>query len=247
MNNLLFREDIYPVRSYDADYTGKARIVSLVRFAQESAWKHATDLGFGFEKLKQENMAWILRSFVIDMNKIPFWGDEIIIRTWPCGFDRVRCYRDFIFFNKDREILGKASSTWFVIDIENRLPKKTKSYYHLFKTLTEKPQLEELLNIKLEKQVSGKTNSRKVYLSDLDVNYHVNNTNYIQWVFDEYCLESFEQKTFKNMTCHFYSEALHNDIVLVNTNEMKKNCFFHSIQRENEEKNLVEIIIQWEE
>ena len=49
------------VQLFHTDEAGKASLAALCRFAQESAGYHAERLGFGFMRLAELDIAWVLR------------------------------------------------------------------------------------------------------------------------------------------------------------------------------------------
>ena len=163
----------YKVHSYEADYKGNATMQILCQFMQESAWNHAEHLQVGFSHLIEQNLIWVLSRQAVKILTYPKWGDTIKIHTWPSGKDRIFCYRDFKIFDDKDNVIGLASTTWFVIDLVKRRPQRTDSYI----TLNVDEDVERALPVfppKLESlEPANKSGSFQVTYSDLDVNEHV--------------------------------------------------------------------------
>ena len=110
-NSSIRRNDDYYIHSYEVDLTTHLRFSSLNRYMQESAWKSAEQLGFGFGSLINKNLAWVLTRMVISIDHLPGWNESINIATWPSGKDSIFAFRDFQFFDKDQKELGRAATS----------------------------------------------------------------------------------------------------------------------------------------
>ena len=121
MNNLVY-ERRYRVNTYEADASGRLSIPGLFNYLQDAAARHATALKFGKEHLEQENRFWVLSRILVIMDTIPEWEEEIKIRTWPCGVDKLFAMRDFEVFGSTGKIYGHATSCWLMVSRKNRRP-----------------------------------------------------------------------------------------------------------------------------
>lgn len=82
-------KDNYLDNWYEADMTGEAKISSICNYLQESAWRHANHLGFGFEDATARDEVWVIIGLTLKMLRYPRWGEEITVETWPKGLDRL--------------------------------------------------------------------------------------------------------------------------------------------------------------
>ncbi len=64
----------------------------------------------------------MLSGFFIQIHSYPRWQDELIIQTWPTGVERFFALRDFNIFNRQKEVVGAATSAWLIIDLKLRRP-----------------------------------------------------------------------------------------------------------------------------
>ncbi|RPH32985.1 acyl-[acyl-carrier-protein] thioesterase, partial [bacterium] len=80
----VWKDDLF-VRSYDVDSTGKLKLASLFNYFQETAGKHATHLGAGYEVLRKLGLFWVLSRAKIRIHRLPAWGESIQLTTWPKG------------------------------------------------------------------------------------------------------------------------------------------------------------------
>ncbi|RAI90222.1 acyl-[acyl-carrier-protein] thioesterase [Algoriphagus yeomjeoni] len=174
-----FQKD-FEVRSYQVDPEGKLSLTALSNLFQEIAWRHADSADFG-RNLQDQNLSWILSRIEIKCENLPSWGDSIKVYTAGRGVDKLFAFREFLITNPSGDILAQAMSSWVLMNVvtkrifrpENALPAE------LFDP-KEKPAWQPE-KIKL-KGVLLKSEKLKVRHSDLDLNNHVNNTSYVQWV-----------------------------------------------------------------
>ena len=174
-----FQKD-FEVRSYQVDPEGKLSLTALSNLFQEIAWRHADSADFG-RNLQEQDLSWILSRIEIKCENLPSWGDSIKVYTAGRGVDKLFAFREFLITNPAGDILAQAMSSWVLMNVvtkrifrpENALPAK------LFDP-NEKPAWQpEKIRLVGEKLKSEKL---KVRHSDLDLNNHVNNTSYVQWV-----------------------------------------------------------------
>jgi medium-chain acyl-[acyl-carrier-protein] hydrolase len=178
VHNATFR-----VKTYECCSNGIIRIASLMQYLQEAAAVHAEELGFGFERLSEMNGYWVLSNFRMDIIRLPTWGDELTIRTWPSGYNRVAASREFIGKDRDDRELFRAGSEWMILD---KLKNRPKNLFRLDLDLPKtgnKALSEELIRLQRREDYQEVDHVRVPY-SSIDLNGHVNNTEYVRWGFD---------------------------------------------------------------
>ena len=141
---------------------------------------NAESLGFGYSFLKDKNLAWFLLKYHIEFINYPQEIYDITIKTEPRGWNKLFAYRDFII-EHDSKIIGKAATTWGLIDLN------TKSMASVGEVLSQNPYFKPFEkrddDLKYNKiQTIQQIDSKKTFeirFDDLDVNQHVNNSNYL--------------------------------------------------------------------
>lgn len=213
--------------SYDVDPHQTARLPALCRFMQEAAYHHAGHLGLGHSYLAKRGLAWVLARLRIEVDRLPLWGDTIHIRTWPSGRDRLFFYRDFeITLEGERVLL--ASNAWALIDIEKRERANSDIYLN-----DEFPEGERVLDSRPARLkgcscVEGVTTP--VTYGDLDLNGHVNNVRYIEWILNSLPLGFHEMHTVQALECNFLAEAVYGQSVSVCSEATAPLEFSHSVR-----------------
>lgn len=115
-------ESTYRVRGYDCGYGGPLKPLALANFFQEAAGDHAFALGIGMEEMFARGRTWMLSRVDIEIDALPRSGDEVIVRTWPAGTDRIFAVRYLELLSADRRRLAGARYDYLVVDIEKRRP-----------------------------------------------------------------------------------------------------------------------------
>lgn len=209
----------YHLDVFNVDHRGRANFISYFNFMQESALKHAHHLGFGSSDLLEKNLLWVVTRFELHTFSEVEWDHDVIVETWSRGLIGPYAFRDFIIRKSNGEILGKASSSWIPIDVVNR-----KSVSLRPEDLDLSTSLLEEVGVEPRKILYRPNDEDKlmtfaVRYSDLDINRHVNNTKYIQWIYDSLSLEEIDKMQFKNFAINYNNEAKLGDTIALYRNE----------------------------
>ena len=200
---------------------GKLHLHAMIRYLQEMATGHADDLGCGYYDLKEINCYWVLSNIKVRISDLPRYNSEFRIQTWPSGLTKLLAEREFIVSNPKGETLLLASSQWLIMSADNNRPV---NLMELKLNLPEKD--EKVFKTKLNrlKARTPPTTSSKVTVpySSLDVNGHVNNTEYIRWAVDAVCRQNGRFPDVKRLQFTYLSEVYLSDeleILLGKTDE----------------------------
>jgi acyl-ACP thioesterase len=184
------REEKFTVKTYECRPDGNIKMASLMQCLQEAAALHAEELGFGVDRLNKINGYWVLSNFKIEIDRLPKWNDKITVKTWPSGYNRLIATREFVAKDQNDCELFRAGSQWMVLD---KCSSRPKNLFRLDLSLP-KTGLKALSGklVRLEPQDDYSRADRiTVPYSSIDLNGHVNNTEYVRWSIDAL------RKTFK--------------------------------------------------
>lgn len=238
-------QDSYRVHSYEVDSKGRAALSALGNYMQESAWRHAERLGLGFSQLSRKNLSWVLSRQRMVIDAFPKWGDTIKVMTWPTGHDRLFCYRDFKLLDAADGVIGKATTAWFAIDMASRRPQRADTYFHLRIPAG----VEQVFSDKLGKlpapDATDFTGRVRVGYRDLDVNGHVNNTRYMDWLLAGLALDFLKAHTLKELEINYLSEALYDDEISIRREERRDLLFSHSLTRGQDHMEICRAATGW--
>lgn len=174
----------YKVSSFLVNLRGRAGLYAILNFIQDVGWMHAINTNIILPK----NQAWVFTRQNLKMNYWPKWNEEVSIKTWLRKPEsEAFFFRDYELFVGDQKI-GQCTSTFTVIDRETRKIARLDMSKFL-------PLWNEELSLKqLPEKIIWDGNSKEIAKfevrnSDLDMNNHVNNTKYAQWILDSLPLD----------------------------------------------------------
>ncbi|HTY57248.1 MAG TPA: acyl-ACP thioesterase domain-containing protein [Bacteroidota bacterium] len=180
-----WKED-YAVKSYETDCAGRLRMASLFNYFQEFAGNHVVHLGIGYEVLKDLGYVWFLSRAKVRVRRLPAWGEGGSVETWHATTDGLMFIRDFRMSDQGGNILLEASTGWLLMDTAAFRPHPAGVLPIPLPANDHGRALDEPLKKLLPVQTLRPVYERNVHLSDLDVNNHVNNARYLEWIFDCY-------------------------------------------------------------
>jgi len=204
------KKEKFRIRTYECGVNGKIKIFSLMQYLQEIAAHHAEQLGFGIDWLRDINSYWVLSNIRIEINRLPGREDEVTLKTWPSGYSRTIATREFVGKDQTSTELFRAGSEWMVINKNtNRLKNLFKLDLNLPKTGTKALPAE-------FKRLEPNGDYRQVDVvrvprSAIDLNGHVNNTEYVRWGIDALSREFKLDENIRSVQATYLSEVFKGD------------------------------------
>lgn len=220
----------FTVKSYEVGFDSYITLSSISKLLQECAWTHAEDLKVGYSHLIKKKLAWALSKKKITVLEYPKWSDNILIETWPTTRNDFFCYRDFAIKNDNAETIIKASTEWLAIDLTSKKIARTELYFpknieqydiHFFNPKS-----------KIEKFTPSESFlTITPVLSDIDVNMHVNNARYIDWILDSLDFLFNSKMKIAEFEIQYISETKFGETVKIYNHNLDKYNFIHSIKK----------------
>lgn len=177
-------QQAFTIRASEIDQHQHLRLDAFAAQMQEVAWEHASLLKVG-KQLFDENKFWVLSRLQIQVNRLPNWGEEVMLNTWPKGIDTLFALRDFEMKTREGEVLLCATSAWLIVNETSRRPIRPAEIIGRLKPVAN---LEAIAGtapkIESKSPTSRHMYARTARASDLDMNGHVNNVTYLRWVLD---------------------------------------------------------------
>ena len=236
------------IKSYEVDYNKKTKLNSLFNYMQEAAFNHANNLGAGYEDLTNKGYIWVLSRVKIKVIRYPEWGEKIALETWPKGTNKLFALRDFIFKDENNEVIVLATTAWLVLDSKSMRPQKVQALSFTLPDNEGRYALDdELGKIESWDTFEFKTERTAVY-SDIDVNNHVNNAKYVEWILDCFSEEFNSNKHLKTLQLNFISQTKLGDKVILKRGNYKENSNISYVEVINEASSTrtFQSLIEWE-
>lgn len=168
------------------DCFGHARASTLSGYMQVASNVSADSLGFGIAELLKRNYSWMVARMSFCFDDLPKVGDEVVSKTWPAGIKgHLICLRDYELYVGGRRIL-RATSEWVMVDMVRR------KIARLLPEFVDRLDFKDIPRSGVEPAEKmdfedGRQAFRAevgVRRSDLDINGHVNNIHYLDWLFE---------------------------------------------------------------
>ncbi|MCF8067814.1 MAG: hypothetical protein K9L30_04440 [Desulfobacterales bacterium] len=203
-------KEIGTVRAHECMPDGKIHIYAMMQYLQDAAAKHAQSLGFGFDDLSNKACYWVLTNIKIQITDLPDWNTQFTIRTWPSGFNRLKATRNFLGYDAQGIEFLRAASEWMVIGKDTGRPL---NLLELDLGLLKNGDRALDEGIKRLKPASDLKWIQKITVpySALDVNGHVNNTEYVKWIFDALHAEKKIDRKVKTFQIAYIAEVFEGD------------------------------------
>lgn len=205
----------YRVGSCQTDLFDRCRPSSLLAFLEDAGTLHAVELGAGRQELVDSlNGIWVLSRILVSLSGPVPGGSELRVDTWHRGPKGALFYRDFELFVSGSPV-GFAVSAWVVVNQQTRsmmrpsLVQKENAWQQP-KSLP----VEALsrLHLPAQMQVAG---SHTVCYSDLDLNGHVNNTHYADYVCNALGVERMRAGFLRELQINYLAECVPGDTISI--------------------------------
>lgn len=198
---LIFKEN-RKILATDVDLHQNLRMSTLMKILQEISISHTEELGCTKKESLDRGLLWVVSRVRLEMKRPVKYDEQVRFETWPGKMQHVLFPRYYRAYSEDGEMILNGSAIWFLIEATGRnivFPKQHGIEIPGISLEGEMELPEELRSLKAEnfgestadgensaEGKSGKTGQylRNVRYSDLDLNGHVNNTRYIDWIDD---------------------------------------------------------------
>ncbi len=176
-------EDIYNLRAADFDRHSQLRPSSVLDLFQDIAGRHSNSLGVGIKNMLEKNIVWVLVKVRFRVLKEAEMYQRVSVRTWPLPPERIGYRREYVIDDENGEPIVEASSDWVLMDFSSRKIVNCGDIYPL-EEFCEKQNFEGRFPRIRAFEAEGETYGFLPPYSDFDMNGHVNNTKYANFVMD---------------------------------------------------------------
>ena len=166
-----------------ADMNGHIKLPDVILLSLQVSGMQSIELGVSDKTILEDyNLVWIITEYDIEVVRLPRFAEEITIETEALSYNRLFCYRRFTIYDEAGQDLIHMMATFVLMDRDSRKVQAVESeivapYQSEFdKKLIRGPKY-----ANLEAPISKDYHVR---FYDLDMNGHVNNSKYLDWIFE---------------------------------------------------------------
>lgn len=234
--------ETFRVRSYEPGPSGTISFATITGYLQETAANHARHLGFSIYDLAPQQLTWVLLRLRISLTTFPRWQDTVHIETWPAALDSRFAYRDWLLFDQNRQLVGKATSTWIMIHLKTRRPVPPPQRILHFHPPDRPRVFTDNQWPRIKPPQAAKPLGEqpiRVLRSDIDMNQHVNSTRYVDWALDA-LPDSIVLQQPATLYIEFRAESHQGDNLLscVYPHPQHSNAYLHALTSESSQRTL---------
>ncbi|WP_242258836.1 acyl-ACP thioesterase domain-containing protein [Streptococcus thoraltensis] len=173
----------YEIPFYETDVNHCAKLPHLLAVALQVSGMQSAELGMSDQYvLATYGLVWVITDYDISIERLPKFAEKITIETEAKSYNKLFCYRDFDILGQDGQKIMTIATTFVLIDFKTRkvapVPADLIDVYdsEFIKKIKRGPKYPLLEN-------ADKKDYHVRYF-DLDMNGHVNNSKYFDWIYD---------------------------------------------------------------
>jgi len=201
------------------DYTGRMTLAALLQACQTIAGIHADRIGAGRDDIMDRGYIWVIARILVDLPVCPVYGQEVELMTWPGNKERIVFPRYFRLSDASGKTLGTVTSLYTLLDVNTRAivpASRTDVYPAGFVHLEETNPAPGRFHLKPE---GDPVLLRIPVYSDLDLNGHMNNARYAQWICDLFRADRFRDSWLRKVQINYMSEGIEGEPIALYLND----------------------------
>ena len=169
----------YRVRFDEAGPDGFVRASTLLRYAQDVAWRHSEHLGFDRGWYQARGLGWVVRSLELELLEPIPMGHTLRVSTAVVGHRRIWARRLGACRLADGRLAASVTTDWVLLDSRNRVVRIPADFGLAFAN----PEIHtEIIRVPARGDAPARGIDLRVRVSELDPLDHVNNAAYVDWL-----------------------------------------------------------------
>ena len=201
----------FEVSPVAVDQFDRLKTSRILAFLQEVAGDHSAILGTDQKSLTEKNLFWAVIRHRVQITRLPGSGEKLRIETWPMPTTRTAYPRSTIAYDENGEECFRSISLWILMDANTRamiLPGKSGVEVNGLLRGCELQAPSSLIP-----KETANVQTRTVRYTDLDINGHMNNCRYPDWVDDLLPSAFHAGHEIRELTLCYMSEVRENEKV----------------------------------
>ncbi len=215
----MFHQATFILDGRDTDGRGNCRMSSLLGYLQRAAMGAAQEGGFGHhELLERYGAVWMLARTWVSLRRPIGWDDTITVKTWHRGAKGAMMYRDYDIY-VDGQLVGESVSGWVFVDVTSRKLVHLNEVVELAETGGGELCKDKTLTRWKSPSDMVEAECRTMRYSDCDLNGHVNNTRYADFMQDALHQERRTTSFLSQLQINYTKECLAGETLSIRTLE----------------------------
>lgn len=197
----------FVVKPDETDSLGEIKISKLMWHIQNVAVEHAKILKIDRDTLMKDNNIWVVVRYDMKISRLPKLKEKYIISTHAGETKGFMFPRFFQVYDKHKNLLVNISSTWVVVNFDSRRIILRPFKDRTFSFESESFDLE--MPSKVNEEATNLVTKRLTKESELDVNIHINNTFYYDYILNTHDEEFYKENRVSRILLNYEKEITH--------------------------------------
>ena len=208
-------ENEYTVKLSEIGKDNKVTNKAILSYLEDIGGIHSNKAGYGVREISQTHLSWVLLEWKLKIIRRPNYNEKIKIITWSRDVIKYYTFRDFEIYDEQKNLIAIASSKWVLLDIRKgkiiKIPLEVIGKYEpeVNKAVFENKDFEKIQ----EPEEYLHETEYTVRRSDIDVNKHMHNLNYIELANEALPEDVYRGALFKDVRITYKKEIKLGEIV----------------------------------
>lgn len=191
---------------YFVNFTGDVRLSALVDMMLLTSEKqlHEADADSS-EMVKNNGLGWVVVQYHMDVTTMPKLGQKIKITTQATSYNKYFFYRDFWIDDENGKRMVEAKSAFVLIDIKERKIVGAADRLDDKFGAVETTKLDRFPRVRVPEDFDFEQ-AQHIGYYNIDVNKHVNNSYYFDWMVDTLDIDFIADHRLKSMDIKYEKE-----------------------------------------
>ena len=201
-------EHEYDIKLSEIGKNNKITNKAILSCLEDIGGIHSNIAGNGILDIPKTKLTWVLLDWKVKIIRRPIYTEKMRIKTWSRRTIKCYSYRDFEIYDTNNNLIGIATSKWILINIESgKIVKVEDNLLSKYEPETGKTVFgeDDIEKIKEPEQYLSE-NEYKAKRSDIDVNNHMHNLNYIELAIEALPEEVYKNQEFNNIRITYKKE-----------------------------------------
>ena len=207
----------FVVQKDEVDSFGEIKISKLMWHMQNVAGEHAIKLKIDRDILMKDNNIWVVVRYDMKINRLPKFKEKYVITTHPGETKGFMFPRFFQVYDKHGNLLVNISSTWVVVNFDTR-----RIILRPFKDINlpvEHDPNDLEVPSKVNEEATNLLYKRLTKESELDINIHINNTFYYDYILEIHDIEFYKENKVSRILLNYEKEITHPSEIEIYSNK----------------------------
>lgn len=186
-------------------------IPNFFMMMQKIATEHAEMIGAGKKETIDKGYSWVITRIEVDLKETPKYGQVVDFETYPGDDMKIIFPRYYRMLDEKKNQIVSASSIWALINKETR-----QAVSSPFETPLPAEHYENELPMPRRVKIGEDmqlVESRRVRYSEIDLNGHLNNTKYMDYILDIHDSDFYRKNRISHLLVNYAHEIKDGQVV----------------------------------